>query len=363
MAEGTAPTPLDAQDLEARLAPLVPRQATGLVLAVSGGPDSICLMRLAADLVRRQRLPPVTVATVDHGLRPGSGHDAAFVLSQAAAIDLPAQLLVWTGEKPVRALQEKARAARYALLVDLCLRLGADHLLTAHTLDDQAETVLFRLARGSGPAGLAGMQARSTLASGVAHVRPLLAIAKARLVATCAAQGWPSVIDPSNEDPRFARTRLRRLAPALAEEGLDARRLSRLAARVAQANAALAHAADLLSREAIRMASPDLWQIDLTRLLAHPDEFTIRLIERAVLAQGPDRPVRLDRLEGASEACRRAALCGEALTRTLHGCVLSLSASGLLSIRREQQRRRGTGSDQHRAARSPRDDAAGQARP
>ena len=153
----------------------------------------------------------------------------------------------WTGEKPVTGLQEKARAARYRLLAAAARRAGARCVVTAHTLDDQAETVLFRLARGSGLSGLAAMAKVSPLGlpamrdagDSPALVRPLLDIPKARLIATLEAAGLGHAEDPSNADPRFARVRWRTLAPALAAEGLTAERLVQLARRVRRSEAAL----------------------------------------------------------------------------------------------------------------------------
>src|SRR5690606_4990568 len=118
---------------------------------------------------------------------------------------------------------EAARDARYRLLIQCAREEGASHLVTAHTLDDQAETVLIRLARGSGLAGLAGMRAERDR-EGIRHARPLLASPKAALLDLCREQGWPFVEDPSNLDPRFARARWRRIMPLLAEEGLTAER-------------------------------------------------------------------------------------------------------------------------------------------
>lgn len=196
-----AARPLAPAELKAALGPLLGPAPRGLVVAVSGGPDSICLMRLAAAC--RADLPPLAVATVDHGLRDGSAAEAGFVLDQARALGLPAHALRWDGPKPARAVQERAREARYALLDALCRSTGASHLLTAHTLDDQAETILFRLARGSSLGGLAGMRAL-VRRDGVSHARPLLGVSRVRVAATCAAGGWLSLDDPSNRDPRLS---------------------------------------------------------------------------------------------------------------------------------------------------------------
>ena len=143
-------------------APLAGRWA---LLAVSGGPDSLALMRLAARwLVEGQAGGAAShVATVDHGLRPDRGQEAEAVAGWAEAVGLPHSILTWQGAKPRSRIQERARTVRYALLGAHARELGADYLLTAHHADDQAETILFRLLRGSGLAGLAGMSSEIML--------------------------------------------------------------------------------------------------------------------------------------------------------------------------------------------------------
>ncbi|WP_111423731.1 tRNA lysidine(34) synthetase TilS, partial [Rhodoplanes roseus] len=170
------------------------------------------------------------------------------------------RVLRWVGDKPSTGLQEAARVARYRLLAEAARAVGAAHVVTAHTRDDQAETVLFRLARGSGLSGLAGMARVSPLPAlstgeGKATdgapflVRPFLDVPKARLIATLEAAGVPYADDPSNRDPRFTRSRLRRLLPSLAEEGLSAARLVQLAGRMRRADAALEAAVDRLAAD------------------------------------------------------------------------------------------------------------------
>jgi tRNA(Ile)-lysidine synthase len=135
-----------------------------LVLAVSGGPDSTALMVLAARWCERLKSgPTLTAVTIDHGLRAESAREAAAVGRLAHQLGLVHRTLRWTGKKPSTGLQEAARTARYRLLAKAARETGATHILTAHTLDDQAETVLIRLTRGSGLTGLGGMQRTMTL--------------------------------------------------------------------------------------------------------------------------------------------------------------------------------------------------------
>lgn len=129
----------------------------GFVIAVSGGSDSTALLLLATRWAKRLKKPPRLLAvTIDHGLRAEAKAEAASVKRLARQLEVPHRTLRWRGSKPATGLQEAARTARYGLLAQTAARAGLAHVLTAHTLDDQAETVLFRLARGSGLAGLAG---------------------------------------------------------------------------------------------------------------------------------------------------------------------------------------------------------------
>ncbi|HUF44710.1 MAG TPA: tRNA lysidine(34) synthetase TilS, partial [Aestuariivirgaceae bacterium] len=148
-------------------------------LAVSGGGDSMALMWLAARWVEETQQPPrLTVLTVDHGLRPGSGVEARWVVEQAQQAGFAARVLEWRGDKPETGVQARSRDARYELMMRWCCEHGATALVTAHSLDDQAETFLMRLARGSGVDGLAGM--RAVREDAVAILRPLLGVTRAR---------------------------------------------------------------------------------------------------------------------------------------------------------------------------------------
>ncbi|MEJ1938863.1 tRNA lysidine(34) synthetase TilS, partial [Nostoc sp. NIES-2111] len=159
-------------------------ESKGLLLAVSGGPDSMALLALCAAWANErpdgQPRPPLFAATVDHWLRPEARDEAAMVAREASRLSVPHSVLDWAGPKPRTGLQEAARQARYALLAEEARRVGATDVVTAHHADDQAETILMRLVRGSGLDGLAGMAAERPL-DGVRLVRPLLGIPKSRL--------------------------------------------------------------------------------------------------------------------------------------------------------------------------------------
>jgi tRNA(Ile)-lysidine synthase len=310
--------------------------ARALVLAVSGGPDSTALMHLVAAW---KPTMPVSVASVDHGLRERSRQDAEAVVARAGDLGLPGRVLTWAGEKPRRGLQAQARTARYALLDGYCREIGASHLVLAHTLDDQAETMLMRMAAGSGLRGLAGMRAMVAQGS-VTRVRPLLAVRKGTLVALCQERHWPFLDDPANRDVRFARSRWRRLAPALAAEGLTPERLYRLAERVRRADAALDACAAQASRAVSLTGREAALGFDAAALLAFPDELVLRILGDA-LAGLSALPARLERLESLVDAVRSARSQGSGLRRSLQGCLVTLTDGGELLLAPEPPRRRG----------------------
>ncbi len=346
MASDTA-QPVNADEIEILFADL--RQARGIVAAVSGGPDSTCLMHLLAAWSQAGERPPVTVATVDHGLRPDSLREARSVAKWARALGFRHKILTWEGEKPDTRVQEAAREERYRLLADLARKVRATHVVTGHTLNDQAETVVMRLLRGTGVGGLGGMRP-ALMRSGVTLARPLLGLSKARLVATCQAGGWPYIEDPSNADPRFMRARLReKLMPLLMGEGLTPERLAGLAERARRDADALDGAA-VAALAAMRLDGDEgapgesRLELDALRLKTEPDAILLRVVARAIVeVLGPEtRPARLERFEALILGDLRAALHkGEALRINLGGALLHLSAMGRLVVRPEPSRRRG----------------------
>jgi tRNA(Ile)-lysidine synthase len=232
-----------------------------------------------------------------------------------------------------------ARRARYCLLHECAAAVGAGVLVTAHTLDDQAETILMRAAAGSGLSGLGGM--RPVVAHGrLRHVRPFLMVPKARLVATCRAENWPFMEDPSNADFRFARARWRRLLPALAEQELDGPRLARMAERLRRADEALDHAAAAAFARLSRSHEEGI-ELNAPGLAAEPEEIALRVLAQA-LRQGNAAPVRLERLEACLAALLSAHKGGASTRRTLAGRQLTLARSGWIRIAPEPPRRRGS---------------------
>jgi len=252
-----------------------PEPDARLCIAVSGGPDSLALLSLAAEAFPGR----ITAVTVDHGLRASAAVEAASVAAGCAARGLPHVILRRDGPPITANVQAQARAARYALLADWCRRNGHGLLLTAHHADDQAETLLMRLMRSSGGDGLAGIRARRDL-GGVLLVRPLLGCRKAALAAIAAAAGWVAVDDPSNHDPRHDRTAVRALLAA--NPGLDVGALAAAAGHLAAEAEALAWAADLAWRSRVESDGAALL-IDARGL---PAALVQRLLARAVVSLG-----------------------------------------------------------------------------
>jgi len=346
-------------EADALFADLIDQPA--LVLAVSGGPDSTALMWLVARWRKRQRRGPKLVAvTVDHGLRPEARREAAAVKRLAARLGIAHRVLRWRGAKPTTGLQEKARIARYRLIAQAADRVGATCVLTAHTIDDQAETILFRMIRGSGLTGLAGMARMRPLlmprveppAAGrrrsaepgknVFLVRPLLDIAKARLIATLRAARIDSADDPSNRDPRFTRARLRALAPALAAEGLDARRFALLGRRVRRAEAAIefAVAAAAAALSATEWSEHGPIVLEAEGFSALPAEVALRLLGRAIARVGDEGPVQLGKLESLAETLAAATAAGVRFRRTLAGAAVTLGRDRITVERAPARRNR-----------------------
>jgi tRNA(Ile)-lysidine synthase len=312
--------------------------ADNLLIAVSGGPDSMALLALLAAWAQK---PKLAAATVDHGLRAESAVEAVMVAGFCQRLGIPHATLHWTGEKPASGLQETARDARYALLAHHAHDLGLRHLVTAHHADDQAETVLMRLIAGSGIGGLSGMRAQ-VLKDGMQHVRPLLAIPKARLVATCQASNIPFVEDPSNSNERFGRTRIRRVMTGLKDEGLTAERLTRLAARAARADKALDAATSAALKAAGVRTTDCVVQIDWLAVADAPQEIRLRVLESLLLgSKASVAPLKLERLEALLDAIDIAASRKARLRRSIADRIVTLQSHGRLSITAAPPRRRG----------------------
>ena len=313
----------------------------GLLLAVSGGRDSTALMVLASRWKRENRPPcAMMVATVDHGLRPEAESETHMVAENARSLDLDCRILKTAinredGEPDdIGNIQARARQARYRCLADTAIECGFDTIVTAHHREDQAETFLLRLARGSGVYGLGAMQGFSRL-FGVEHgdialARPLLSVGRADLESLVEECGLSWVDDPSNEDRAFARIRIRSVAPVLAEPGLTADRLAETAARLQRAGEALDHYVSAHLKSNVAFDDFGAAVVDTDPFLDAPPETALRALGRLLQAVGgSEYTPRMDRLEGLMSALREALSNSASMRRTLNGCVADLRTSEL----------------------------------
>jgi tRNA(Ile)-lysidine synthase len=299
---------IDAKIIERFRVDFDPLVAPGarIGIAVSGGPDSMALLLLAA----AAHPGSIEAATVDHALRDGSREEAEMVASVCRELEVPHTILtaLWK-EVPATAIQERARSERYRLLGFWAEERGIAALATAHHADDQAETFLMRLSRGSGVRGLAGMRPKSIVPdTEIRLVRPLLGWRHAELQQLCIDAGIAPAADPSNDDERFERVRVRR---ALADTGwLDPDAIVRSAANLADAEAGLDWAMRREWRQAVRESRGAISY----RPDGVPREILRRIASRAIrrLATEGERDLRgpeLDRLlaaldEGATVTLR-----------------------------------------------------------
>ncbi|MEQ1695152.1 MAG: tRNA lysidine(34) synthetase TilS [Hyphomicrobiaceae bacterium] len=334
MPHSTQPAPLTNAETATLFADLV--RFPLVVLAVSGGPDSLALLHLYARWRASIPNPPATlVLTVDHALRLPSAAEAQFVATQAAHLNLPHETLIWSGPKPAHGLSAAARVARYGLLKERLAREPATPraLLTAHTQDDQAETLLMRLARGSGLEGLAAMQHARPLDGHTTLIRPFLTIAKARLEASLLALGQTWITDPTNANLIFERPRLRQSEHIRASAGLTNANLALTASRLSRANDALDAATGALASSALTHTPGLTVTIDRPAFDAAPLEIRIRLLSRALNTCGGIHPA-----PQLSEVERLAARLTNSNTATTLGGCLVIAHDHAVLIAREPGR-------------------------
>lgn len=296
-----AAEPLDAEFLRARLSQLAGRDVANqrFGVAVSGGADSSALLILAAEALAGR----VEAATVDHGLRPEAVHEAAEVHSLSSRFGVPHQTL--SLEAPLSsASQASARDARYAALERWRAERSLDWVLTAHHADDQLETILMRLDRGSGLSGLSGIRARNGTI-----LRPLLGRRRSELEALCRERSVDWVEDPANADPRHDRSRMRQALVALGE-AVDRHGAARSADALHDADTALAWVTEELARDRL-VANADTLEVRIGGL---PRDLQRRLLLRA-LASFVHSQLRGETVGGAIDRLNAgvAAMVGDVL--------------------------------------------------
>lgn len=302
-------------------------------LAVSGGADSLALMLLAHAWAKPIGVE-LFVYTVDHGLRPEAADEAAFVVHEAERLGLRARALKWSGPHPATGIQAAAREARYRLIGEAMASDGCQIVATAHHLYDQAETVLMRMAHGSGVDGLSGMADRVVI-EGCEIVRPLLGVAPDQLREVVRAAGLVPVEDPSNDDSAYERVRWRKMLPALAALGLTPERLATFARRMGDQSAAIRQ---YLAQVGLGQPQSDgegarvMARADFDRL---PRAAGVALLSSLLTAtKGGSSLPSLSRLEDIWADLRS----GEFKQATIHGCLIACDEK-VISIRREGPRR------------------------
>jgi tRNA(Ile)-lysidine synthase len=288
-------------------------------VAVSGGADSLALMHLLARWAGKR--PKPLVLSVDHGLRRASAAEAKAVARWAKALGLPHEILTVKGKKPKADIEAWAREQRYRLMGERLTRHGIAALYAGHHQDDQAETFLLRLARGSGLDGLGAMRSLAAFPlpgfENLTLARPLLAVPRSQLRAYLKSLGQDWLEDPMNGQTRFARSRIRALMPALEEAGLTAQRIADAALHLGRAREALDLAtAAVLARVCRRQDKMLL--LDAEALAAAPREIGLRALAGLLGSLGGHayRP-RFEALERLFDRLAAGQLGGGA---TLHGC-------------------------------------------
>tara|TARA_B100000700_G_C15056588_1_gene863121 strand:+ start:433 stop:1794 length:1362 start_codon:yes stop_codon:yes gene_type:complete len=292
-----------------------------IAVAVSGGADSLALLILATDWAAARKIS-LNALTVDHGLRADSADEAALVGRWCREMEISHHILCWTGEKPAYGIQAAARRARYALLEDWCVRHGVGDLLVAHTENDQAETFLLRMSRGSGPNGLAAMPLVSKR-DRIRIVRPFLAVGRARLEATVRASGYSWVEDPGNKDRRFARVRMRERLNELAEQGIGPASIAGTARIFGRLRLAREQRIADLANNLVTLYPEGYAFVDRQGLIAADPEIAAAMVA-ALVTQIGGREYAPKRLRSArlfdflSDPCRIG-------TRTLGNCIISVN--------------------------------------
>lgn len=305
-----------------------------MAVAVSGGGDSIALMLLLSDWAKARKQAPPVVLTVDHGLRKGSAKDARKVAAWAKSAGLPAHVLTWRGDKPKIGIEAAAREARYRLMGAWLREQGVSSLYVGHTLDDQAETFLLRLARGSGLDGLSAMRAKAPWPlpgfAGLSVARPLLEIGREALRAYLMARGQSWLDDPMNEDAAFDRVKIRQAGATLAALGLSPIRIAAAAAHLARARIALEDMTQTLLARAVRKMDGGGVTLDPAILAAAPAEVGLRALAAVLMeVSGQGYRPRFDALERLYQRVVRNELRGGC---TLHGCHIGPAKRGNMNF-------------------------------
>lgn len=303
-------------------AALGPARPMRIGLALSGGGDSMAMAALAAHWAGTLGVT-LHACSVDHGLRPEAADEVELARRFCVDAGISHSVERWDHGRIDGNLQHAARQARYDLLERWAGRNGITHVALGHTQDDQAETLLLRLARGSGVDGLSAMRP-ARVSHGVTWLRPMLWIGRAELRAFLVTRGIEWADDPSNDDPRFDRIKTRQMMPKLGQLGLTRARIVETAQHMTRARDALNHLAARAADEVVISLEAGTVAFDAAALRSLPDDTITRLVAHALsfVSRAPYRP-RYDTLIRALDAPKS----------TLHGCVMQQGAGRVLISR------------------------------
>jgi len=303
-------------------------QQASYAVALSGGPDSMALAHLLIEWAQAHQ-KKLYLLTVDHGLRPEAKAEAQMIAHWAASLEknfIHHEILTWAGEKPPTGIMEAARSARYHLMATYCHDHKINTLFIAHHQDDQAETFLIRLSKGSGLDGLAAMGTTRQYNDELILARPLLNVSKQEIIDYCTVQNLPTINDPSNQNSDYLRPRLRASMQVLEQEGLSAKRLAMTAKRMARARRALEEITQRTYAECLIDNDTQKTILDFDRLHQEPEEIGLRVLQMVLESAriDADYQVRMEKLEELFAAIWHQS--SDFKPRTLGGYVFSLKS-------------------------------------
>lgn len=279
----TKPDESDAQNIIRSALGFLSLSGAPIVVALSGGPDSMALCHALSAHAKDYGISEIHAVIIDHKIRPESTQEAEKVAQTVASWPhVKPQIITVSQDFGDTKIQEQARRYRHDLLKHYCRDTGIHCIFMAHHMDDQAETVLFRLAKGSGLDGLAGMQMIqddvASFTDGIGIIRPLLDVPKEILMQYCKDNGIDYVLDPGNQNDRYARARMRQSWEVLEEEGLTSKRLAKTAMRLARAVDALEYFTIQSFERILRQQTEKSYIFDYEQMCLLPEEIRLRII-------------------------------------------------------------------------------------
>lgn len=315
-------SPLSYDEFSLTLDEVLTDKPKKIAVAVSGGGDSLALTLLTYEWCIKNNVN-MTALTVDHGLRSESVEEAKQVNNWLTSLGINHQILTWIGHKPDANIQDEARNARYRLMGEWCVSNDIEYLFLGHHQDDQAETFLMRLFRGSGIDGLSAMEKRASFPYpeyaefGLQICRPLLSVPKKRLLSFLKDKDQTWVEDPSNEKKKFLRIQIRELIKNSEIDGLDAERLSSTAQRMQRVRSLLDELTDKAESVCVVYNPLGFAQLNVKKLSNHHEEIALRLLARILKkVSGEYYPPRFHKLERLYENIQSNQFSGQTLLGT-----------------------------------------------